>query len=116
MQARYRALWELERVLYQRFRYTETGLLPQDVDFDVLQEQANSAAFSSLAQCIPKPAALEPFSIMSVGRNVLRNPRFTEGKSGWTGNGTTELSLRRLVDDEFGYSSIHIPSILLPRR
>lgn len=37
MQARYRALWELERVLYQRFRYTETGLLSQDVDFDVLQ-------------------------------------------------------------------------------
>ena len=116
MQARYRALWELERVLYQRFRYTETGLLPQDVDFDVLQEQANPAAFSSLAQYIPKPAALEPFLIMSVGRNVLRNPRFTEGKSGWTGNGTTELSLRRLVDDEFGYSSSHIPSIILQQR
>jgi hypothetical protein len=114
MQARYRALWELERVLYQRFRYTETGLLPQDVDFDVLQEQANPAAFTSLAQHIPKPAALEPFSIMSVGRNVLRNPRFTEGKSGWTGNDTTELSLRRLVDDEFGYPSWHIPPYYSP--
>ena len=37
MQARYRAIWELERVLYQRFRYTETGILSQDIDFDVLQ-------------------------------------------------------------------------------
>ena len=72
----------------------------------------HNTPFTSLAEYIPKPVALEPFSVMSLGRNVLRNSRFTEGKTGWTGNDTTELSLRRLVDDEFGYAFKTMPSKL----
>ena len=107
-------------------RYSESEVLKQDVDFDVLIESAStSAPFVSTTEYIPKPMSLvsvlnahdrryvllvtdssskcprckliagacinsrtlafsqEPFTVMSVGRNIIRNPCFAVGLDSW---------------------------------
>ena len=79
LQSRYRAMWELERVLYQRFRHTGMGMLTQEVDFELLQ-QHHSAAFDSTVDFSPKPLAVEPFAVMLLGPNLMRNACFAKGE------------------------------------
>ena len=99
---RYRALWDLERVLYQRFRYSDSGAAgaADDVTLTQLQEQAAAsvAAFSSTVTFQPKPKALDPFLVMRFDQNILRNPSFNEGRQGWQPNDSTELALREAAD------------------
>ena len=79
LQSRYRAMWELERILYQRFRHTGMGMLTQEVDFELLQ-QHHSAAFDSTVDFSPKPLAVEPFAVMLLGPNLIRNACFAKGE------------------------------------
>ena len=99
---RYRALWDLERVLYQRFRYSDSGAAgaADDMTLTQLQEQAAAsvAAFSSTVTFQPKPKALDPFLVMRFDNNILRNPSFNEGRQGWQPNDSTELALREAAD------------------
>ena len=84
---RYRALWDLERVLYQRFRYSDGGVTgaADEMTLNQLQEQAGQAlsSFESTTTFAPKPKALEPFLVMRFDGNILRNPSFNEGRQGW---------------------------------
>uniref|UniRef100_A0A7S0ETH0 Uncharacterized protein n=1 Tax=Hanusia phi TaxID=3032 RepID=A0A7S0ETH0_9CRYP len=97
---RYKALWDLERVLYQRFRFSEGNPQEEEINFDVLQEQAmnSSTNFSSTLTLQPRPKALDPFIVLRFDSNILRNSQFTEGRQGWTANDSTELALREAAD------------------
>ncbi|EKX34575.1 hypothetical protein GUITHDRAFT_147098 [Guillardia theta CCMP2712] len=97
---RYKALWDLERVLYQRFRFSEGTSQEEEINFDALQEQAmnSSGNFSSTLTLQPRPKALDPFIVLRFDTNILRNSQFTEGRQGWTANDSTELALREAAD------------------
>jgi uncharacterized protein YaaR (DUF327 family) len=100
--ARYKACWELERVLYQRFRLSESGM-GEDPNLDLLSEDPALVPlkFESTTTWKARPGALEPFLVMRMEPNVVKNPQFKEGRTGWSCNEATELSLRESADHEY---------------
>ena len=100
--ARYKACWELERVLYQRFRLSES-VIGDDPNLELLSEDPAliPLKFESTTTWKPRPSALEPFLVMKMEPNVVKNPQFKEGRSGWSCNEATELSLRESADHEY---------------
>mmetsp|Transcript_32992 Transcript_32992/g.78679 ORF Transcript_32992/g.78679 Transcript_32992/m.78679 type:complete len:823 (+) Transcript_32992:113-2581(+) len=119
---RYKAVWEAERVLYSRFRYTEGGANPaEEANLDVLQEEGSvgPAKFESTVTYVPRPKALDPFYVMRFDGNILRNPQFNEGRQGWSANDSTELALREAADHQHycvARSTSTGPGILLQQR
>jgi len=99
---RYRTLWDLDRVLYQRFRYIDGQGAAEEVSLDALQEEAAAVniKFEGTTSYVPRPRALEPFFVMRFDANILRNPQFAEGRAAWTGNDSTELALRESADHQ----------------
>eukprot|EP00281_Chroomonas_sp_CCMP1168_P001031 CAMPEP_0206256554 /NCGR_PEP_ID=MMETSP0047_2-20121206/24839_1 /ASSEMBLY_ACC=CAM_ASM_000192 /TAXON_ID=195065 /ORGANISM="Chroomonas mesostigmatica_cf, Strain CCMP1168" /LENGTH=802 /DNA_ID=CAMNT_0053683021 /DNA_START=107 /DNA_END=2515 /DNA_ORIENTATION=+ len=99
---RYRMCWDLERVLYQRFRYTDAASPVDDVNLEMLAEEANAAPpkFESTTTWVPRPKPLDAFFVMRIEPNILKNPQFNEGRSGWSGNDCTELALRESADHQ----------------
>ena len=100
--ARYKACWELERVLYQRFRLSD-GAVGDDANLELLSEDPGQVPlkFDSTTTWKPRPPALEPFAVMRMEPSVVRNPQFKEGRAGWACNEATELSLRESADHEY---------------
>eukprot|EP00283_Hemiselmis_rufescens_P010123 CAMPEP_0173431904 /NCGR_PEP_ID=MMETSP1357-20121228/9893_1 /TAXON_ID=77926 /ORGANISM="Hemiselmis rufescens, Strain PCC563" /LENGTH=804 /DNA_ID=CAMNT_0014396435 /DNA_START=167 /DNA_END=2577 /DNA_ORIENTATION=+ len=99
---RYRTCWDLERILYQRFRYTDAASPADDVNLEMLAEESNAVPpkFESTTTWVPRPKPLEAFFVMRIEPNVLKNPQFNEGRAGWSGNDCTELALRESADHQ----------------
>ncbi|KAJ1479836.1 hypothetical protein T484DRAFT_1812822 [Baffinella frigidus] len=99
---RYRTLWDLDRVLYQRFRYIDGQPGAEEVSLDALQEEAAALniKFEATTSYVPRPRALDPFFVMRFDANILRNPQFAEGRQAWSGNDSTELALRESADHQ----------------
>ncbi len=103
--ARYKACWELERVLYQRFRLAESSI-GDDPNLELLSEDPSLVplkfdAAMATTTWKPRPSALEPFLVMRMDANVVKNPQFKEGRTAWACNEATELSLRESADHEY---------------
>ena len=106
MFARFKACWELERVLYQRFRLAESSI-GDDPNLELLSEDPSLVPLKldpsmSTTTWKPRPSALEPFLVMRMDANVVKNPQFKEGRTAWACNEATELSLRESADHERG--------------
>jgi hypothetical protein len=101
--SRYKACWELERVLYQRFRLSDSTSVGEETNLDALSEDPSLVPlkFESTTTWKPRPQALEPFLVMRMEPNVVKNPQFKEGRTAWSCNDSTELSLRESADHEY---------------
>ncbi len=102
----YKKCWELELVLYQRFRLAESSIGDDpNLNLELLSEEPSLVplkfdAAMTITTWEPRPSALEPFLVMRMDANVLKNPQFKEGHTAWECNETTELSLSESVDHE----------------